>query len=47
MNAKRKEIEDVFNPIMQKVYQATEAENAAPDANMTSAAAAAEADDLD
>jgi len=47
MNAKRKEIEDVFNPIMQKVYQATGTGQTEPDANMASAAAAADADDLD
>merc|ERR1712137_930976 len=42
MNAKRKEIEDVFNPIMQKVYQATGTGQTEPDANMASAAAAAD-----
>ena len=47
MNAKRKEIEDVFNPIMQKVYQATGTGQTEPDANMANAAAAADADDLD
>jgi len=47
MNAKLKEIETKFNPIMQKVYQAAGAGQEVPSADSSAATAANGADDLD